>query len=156
MATVDPLIQRLVDESDIRKLVDIYARTMLDCDHATLASLFVPGGQLVIVAERRMEFAAPDGLRTVIDQMAAYDRVFYFVGNHTAEITGDLAKGETYTIGYHYLGTADGAAERVIEVPVRYVDTFMRTAEGWRFRERIATILWTHRHHVDPEVRRPS
>jgi hypothetical protein len=76
--------------------------------------------------------------------------VYYFVGNHSSEIDGDLASGETYSIGYHYTKAEPDRPALVIEVPVRYEDSYVRTEDGWRFTDRIATILWTDRHEIPP------
>lgn len=131
----------------LRRLVDVYARTMDDRDVATLSGLFVPGGKLVIEARRTMEFVAPDGFGPVIAGMAGYTRTFYLVGNHICDIEGDRASGETYSIGYHYQAAED-ASQRIVANPIRYRDSYVRTDDGWRFEQRVATVQWTDRHEI--------
>jgi hypothetical protein len=135
-------INARTDHEQLRWLADTYARTMDDRDAATLNSLFVPDGRLLITAEKTREFPAGEGLEKIIEYMASYDRTFYFVGNHISEIEGDRANGETYGIAYHY-SDRDGGPAKIIENPIRYVDSYVRTDRGWLFRERAATILWT-------------
>ncbi len=135
------------DARALRDLADRYARSMDDRDAATLIDLFVPDGILTISAEDTREFPSPAGLEKIIDYMARYDQTFYFVGNHICDVDGDHATGETYTVAYHYSRNADGT-RTVIESPVRYVDTYLRTDRGWRFQRRDARILWTDKHSV--------
>ena len=132
------------DARALRDLADRYARSMDDRDAATLIGLFVPDGVLTITAEDTREFPSPSGLEKIIEYMARYRETFYFVGNHICDIDGDRASGETYTVAYHYDTESDGA-QVVIESPVRYLDRYVRTDEGWRFERRDARILWTDR-----------
>lgn len=136
------MTDRRTDREELRWLVDTYARTMDDRDAVTLESLFVPGGRLLISAEQTREFRAGEGLEKIIEYMARYSQTFYFVGNHMAEIEGNRATGETYTVAYHYQEGPDRAAQ-LIETPIRYVDSYLLTDAGWRFEERAARILWT-------------
>jgi hypothetical protein len=134
--------ERRSAEEELRRLADVYARTMDDRDTSTLISLFAPGGRVIIAAERTREFVAPDGLTQIIDYMSRYAHTFYFVGNHICTVDGDRATGETYSIAYHHR-TSPGRPGLIIETPIRYLDEYVRLPDGWRFQQRSARILWT-------------
>ena len=86
--------------------------------------------------------------RSPIAAMARYRSTFYLVANHIVDgIEGDRAWGETYGIGHHHQ-VAEDRPERVIVNPIRYRDRYVRTGEGWRFEERVATVLWTETRDV--------
>lgn len=134
----------MTDALALRDLADRYARSMDDRDAETLIKLFVPDGVLTITAEGTREFPSPAGLEKIIEYMARYRETFYFVGNHICDVDGDHASGETYTVAYHYDVEPDGS-QIVVESPVRYLDRYIRTEDGWRFERRDARILWTER-----------
>jgi hypothetical protein len=122
---------------ELRHLADVYALTMDDRDAETLIGLFAPEGVLTIASEQTREFAAPEGLVQIIGYMSRYAETMYFVGNHVCEIDGDRASGETYSMAYH---RRDG---QLIVNAIRYLDEYVRLADGWRFQRRDARILWT-------------
>jgi hypothetical protein len=126
---------------ELRRLVDLYARTMDDRDEETLAGLFAPGGKLTIQGRRTSEFVAPSGFGPIVAAMERYASTFYVVTQHIVDAVGaGRASGETYSIGSHL---EDGARGRVIVNPIRYRDSYVMVAGSWRFEERVATILWT-------------
>lgn len=70
------------------------------------------------------------------------DGTQHVMGNHLAEIRGDVAVAETYGTSVHWGSPADDPG-RNFTSGVRYVDHLVRTADGWRIRERWAVREWT-------------
>ena len=67
-----------------------------------------------------------------------YKRTTHTIGNHVAVVDGDRATGETRVVAYHVLG--DEGAETLMIWHIRYLDTYVRSAEGWRIGERVLRV----------------
>jgi hypothetical protein len=137
----------LRDELDLRRLVDAYAIAVDDGDSDALASLFAPGGSLLVynAGSDKLEHSYRD------DQFAqltatlaeAFERTFHLVGNVVVHLNGDRATGTAYCLASHLRD--DGRGPQVGDLRVRYRDRYLRTDDGWRFEERAATVLWRER-----------
>jgi len=122
-----------------------------------LAELFVPSGQLVVLAAGRERplatFKGPgtDGIGIIPTVMReVYKSTMHSVTTHAAAIDGDRADGTAYCVAYHV--AASEAGDVLETLGVRYRDEFVRTSDGWRFEQRFVTRLWTH---VAPASRAP-
>ncbi len=136
------LLCRLADRSAIRDLVHAYAAAVDRKDWARVRECFTPD------ATCDYTWFAGD-VETVVGHiergLAPFVGTMHLVGNHLAEVTGDDATAETYTLCHHRHRTADGFADRV--VGLRYVDTLVRTGDGWRIRRREVAVDWQR---IDP------
>lgn len=138
----------LDDRLAIRRLVDDYARCADRIDNTGLAALFTPDGVLRICERGNPE---PVRQRTGRDEIAdailglsRYEVTMHLVGNHYVELDGDAATGETYCRASHIRpveGGPEGARESYV-MNIRYLDRFVRLAEGWRIAERELQVEW--------------
>jgi hypothetical protein len=135
----------------MRRLADVYCSAVDDGDADRMAALFSPEGRLVVYrpgewpghAEPLRRWDGRDGFAKLMDVLAAsYVRWVHFLGNHWAEVQGDRAVGEAYLLAHH-LSLAESGAEQEEVAVIRYKDSYVRTAEGWRFEERNACRQWT-------------
>lgn len=142
------------DEEEIRGLAEAYAVAMDEVDLEAFPRLFVPDGGMAVYGlgdEAPMgtfEGPGPDGvglIATLMDEL--YAATLHNVTTQLVRPDGDRATATTYCIAYHVTGT-DGILETL---GVRYVDDLERTPEGWRFRMRHATRLWSQRTSLDGE-----
>lgn len=64
----------------------------------------------------------------------------HVIGNHVAEIDGDLARAESYALAH--LVDRPPSGPRLRTRGLRYQDELVRTAEGWRIRRREHLCDW--------------
>ncbi len=135
MSIDEKAIQDLIDERDIRKLVARYsdAVTRNDAD-AWIATWTDDGVWDVGIAKA----AGRDAVLTTWQKLMGHFRfVTQLPQSGVIEIDGDVAAGT-----WHYLEIgwpSEGPGTLTIG---HYVDGYARTAEGWRFSERIFRILY--------------
>jgi hypothetical protein len=140
----------LEDQVALRRLADVYCSAVDDGDAELMASLFAPGGRLVVYrpgdwpgsGEPLRRWDGIEGFRKLLSVLGeSYVRWVHFLGNHWVEVDGDRAHGQAYLFACH-LRERDGREEEEVAV-IRYVDHYVRTADGWRFEERNACRQWT-------------
>ena len=95
-------------------------------------------------------FAGEAGLRTMVAQVEAmFVKTMHNVFNHTFEsIDGDTARGETTCLASHILDDGAGGWQ-VLDMAMRYANTYAREDGGWRFRARRLTVEWTETRGVE-------
>ena len=135
-------VQYLLDRLEINDLVTRYYCAADRRDFVAFVGCFVPG-TLVDYSEM---LPVPDALP--IEEVAAiiestmakmYSNTQHFMGNHTVAIDGDTATGETYCLAVHqYLDATLDDDQRPLSA-LRYIDRFVRTADGWRIEHRFVT-----------------
>ena len=127
------------DRLALRNLVDSYAIGCDKRDIDILRSVFVDGGTNTVhwLDRDPTSMTAPDDLERIPTGLARYDQTFHFVGNHRVQVDGDSASGDTYCIAHHITGKDDYVMH------IRYEDTYVRTADGWRIGTRDLRLLWT-------------
>jgi hypothetical protein len=144
MAVHDPTRDLL----ELRRLVEAYAVAVDDGDGDGLARLFVTDGALLVFdadsGEQTYAYHGAAELALLPKELAEiYIRTFHLVGNVVCEIEGDTATGTPYCLAHHLRD--DGRGPQIVVMPVRYRDSYLRTPEGWRFVERLCTVLWRER-----------
>jgi len=128
---------------ELRDLVDGYARACDHGDRAALEALFRPDATLTVHRPGAEPFTY-DGavaLGGIVPKLGRYARTFHLVANHSCSISGAHAEGEVYCEAHHV--RADGPVPVDVVLTIRYVDTYERGDEGWRFASREVQILWT-------------
>jgi uncharacterized protein (TIGR02246 family) len=138
----DPLAL-VVNRLAISDLVHAYCQGVDRRDPEAVARLFTADGTFIAYAEpgateptSRSEGRAE--ITKAIGMARYYKRTTHTVGNHMAVVDGDRATGETRVVAYHVLG--DAGAETLMIWHIRYLDAYVRSAEGWRINERILRV----------------
>ncbi len=144
MQARDPESPDLVsDRLAISDLVHAYAQGVDRRDPEAVARLFAEDGIFVAyatpgVAEATSRSQGHAEIVRAIGMAKHYRRTTHTIGNHLATVDGDRATGETRCVAYHVLG--DRGRERLMVWHIRYLDTFVRIPEGWRFAERVLLV----------------
>jgi ketosteroid isomerase-like protein len=130
----DPELQRLIDESKIRNLLDKYPRALDRQDHELLASLYHPGA----IDDHGVYNGSATGY---VDFMRAQgkDGVYWTHHNGTqiVEIEGDIAKCETYALALCRMGAAgEPGYDREMFLRVRYLDKVEKRDGVWKIAHR--------------------
>lgn len=131
------LARWVADRSAIRDLVTRYAVAVDRKDWAAVRACFT--------ADATCDYAwfqgdLPTVLGLIERGLARFESTTHLVGNHLAEVDGDTATAETYTLCHHRFRSPEGAIDRV--AALRYLDGLVRTAEGWRIRRRDVVVDW--------------
>lgn len=142
MPEPDPLVL-VVNRLAISDLVHAYCQGVDRRDPEAVARLFTEDGTFVAFAEpgaseptSRSQGRAE--ITKAIGMARYYKRTTHTVGNHLAVVDGDHATGETRVVAYHVLG--DESAETLMIWHIRYLDAYVRSAEGWRIHERVLRV----------------
>ena len=142
MPEPDPLVL-VVNRLAISDLVHAYCQGVDRRDPEAVARLFTEDGTFVAFAEpgaseptSRSQGRAE--ITKAIGMARYYKRTTHTVGNHLAVVDGDHATGETRVVAYHVLG--DEGAETLMIWHIRYLDAYVRSAEGWRIHERVLRV----------------
>lgn len=141
--------QERADRDAIRLLVDDYARHADRIDNEALAGLFAPEGVLRIFERGnpepvRQRFGRAE-IAEAIKGLSRYDVTLHFVANHYVDLDGDIARGETYCRACHVRPVEGGAPEarENYVMNIRYLDEYVRLAEGWRIAKRELQVEFT-------------
>jgi hypothetical protein len=146
----DPGLHRLLDEADIRRVLQRYSRAIDRMDWELLRSCYHPGA-----VDEHGSFHGPvdEFVDWVRPRLEEYDWTKHFLGNQLIELDGDVAWSETYCLAFHRVPAADGRPPLDRLVSVRYVDRFERRDGEWRIAHRV-TVYEPGR--IDPVVEEPQ
>ena len=145
----DPEIQKVIDESKIRNLLDNYPRALDRQDHALLASLFHPGA----VDDHGVYNGSATGF---VDFMRNGSKPgvhwTHHNGTQIVEIEGNVAQCETYTIALCRMGPP-GTEEhkREIFLRVRYLDRVEKRDGVWKIAHRRVVYSPCHIARIEQE-----
>jgi hypothetical protein len=129
----------LLDKQAIREAVLRYCRGVDRLDMDMVRSAYHPGG-----IDHHTGFSGPieDYVVWVEAGLRRFDGTTHIVGNHYAEIDGDVAVTETYGQAVHW-GTPADDPRRNFTTGFRYVDHMARRDGRWAIVERWAVREWT-------------
>jgi hypothetical protein len=134
------------DRLALRELVDAYAHRVDRRDLDGVAALFTEGGRLIVYdgepgdAPPLRERHGRAEISAAMERLRRYDVTTHFLGQQTVTIDGDRANGETYCLAHH-LADQDGRRINTV-MSIRYLDSYVRTAEGWLIDERRLALDW--------------
>lgn len=143
-ATSDPLLQEMLDEFALRKLVHGYCRAVDRGDIATLRGLYHQHAE-----DDHGAFSSgsvEDFLRTLVDARPYLRSMQHHITTTNFAISGDRAEGEIYSIATHTFVAGDGETELVIGG--RYLDKYEKRDGVWRFIARQIVTDWAHVHNL--------
>lgn len=147
-------LDELADRLEIRTVVDRYARAADRVDGAAAAALFTPDGALRIfergTEEPVRERIGRDAIATAFAGLSRYDVTLHVVANHLVDLAGDTATGETYCLAHHVRTVGEGDAAHLSDymMAIRYLDSYVRTDEGWRIAQRHLQLEFTEERPV--------
>ena len=132
-------IQLLADKQAIYEVMMRYCRGIDRLDMALVRSAYHPGG-----IDHHTGFSGPieDFIAWVDGALRNFAGSTHIVGNHFAEIIGDVAVVETYGMAVHW-GDPPDDPRRNFTSGFRYVDHMTRRDGVWAIQERWALREWT-------------
>ena len=147
----------LNDERELAALCISYALAVDGRNGDRLAGLFVEDGELVIpkvpvdlspVLVRK----GTETLRTIPDGLRRFTKTFHEVLNREFTIEGGTATGTVYCVAHH-VTAADGETNEATGGTdavwyIRYLDSYRRTAAGWRIVRRELHLEWVEERPV--------
>ena len=135
----------MTDREELRALVDAYATACDSRDGEAFASLFAPDATMTIYnpfeSEPLATLAGAESMAGAIAPLSQYRATLHLMANHTTEVEGESATGDTYCLAHHLRPAGDGVEDLVMMI--RYGDRYAKAADGWRFAHRDVRILWT-------------
>lgn len=137
---------------ELSELVERYAQAVDHADAAAVAELFDVDGELVLFMDpgKPAPTAHHRGRAEITEALAGLSRyaaTHHTISSHTAVVEGAAATGETMCSAHHV--TAKGGKKHDRVLYIRYVDTFVRSIDPWRFRRREVHVQWVTTLPVD-------
>ena len=140
MAPSEALLQEMLDEFQLRKLVNSYCRAVDRGDIAHLRRLYHDDAE---DDHGAFSTGLADDFLNELAAVRPYIRSMqHNVTTINFAISGDTAEGEIYTIATHTFVTGD----RDVDVIVggRYLDKYEKRDGTWKFIERTIVTDWAH------------
>lgn len=135
---------------ELHDLAFRYAKAVDQRDADMLLSVFTDDGAVMGFGENPISFRGDAGLRDMIDKMVAFRMTMHNVFNQTFEKDdADTVSGETHCIASHILPGDDW---RVMDMSIRYHNSYRQQNGAWRFHERRLEVLWVETRAVSPFV----
>ncbi len=133
-------LDELFDQRDVRDLLHRYAHALDEKDWALLETCFTEDAVAIYgEAIGRVEgFDAIAGACRAA--LGSLDSSQHMISNCEIEIDGDTAKARCYVQAQHTKAGTPGGDN--FTIGGTYRDDIVRTADGWRIRERDLTMLW--------------
>lgn len=130
-------LQRVIDELELRDLVQTYCRAIDRQDFALVRTLYHDDA---IDDHGDMFKGGPDDyvawLPTI---MKMWDATVHALSNMLFKIDGDTAEGELYVVAYHRTHAPD--AQEIV-VGGRYLDRYEKRGGQWKFIHRSLAMDW--------------
>ena len=148
----EALLRELADREAIRHLVPAYCRAVDRRDFALLRTLYHPEA----IDDHTPYYCGPASeFIAQLPQIMAVNRVTsHQITNLLVQLDGDCAEGEVGVLAYHLMETESGPVDFL--VGGRYLDHYVRSADGWQFMRRKIVLDWSDRKPsgFDPAVAR--
>lgn len=136
---MEPELQRLIDESDVRRVMLDYARGVDTRDWTLVRSIFADDAY---IHGTRTQAPVAQYLTTLTPGVEGFGSTMHVIGNHLIEVDGDNARTETYLVARHFRdqpGTSEALTLGVI-----YRDQLSRNPDGrWRIHRRDVEQKWS-------------
>jgi ketosteroid isomerase-like protein len=135
----------------LNQLAYRYAAAVDACDVEAFLGVFARDGRLRAyhpgMEEPFTDLKGHERLAVVPNAMRGmYRRTAHMMTNHLVDVRADTASGEVLCTARHLSADAEGATS--INVVIRYVDRYQRSADGWLIADRQIRFLWSERHAV--------
>ena len=133
-------LSAMLDERAINRLVLDYAQAVDRLDEPLLRRVFAADAVLEGPGWR---FEGIEQICSIFPIMKdSFVSSWHATHQQTIDLDGDRATGETYCAGRH-LQKGGYADNQVLTMIIRYRDSFVRLAEGWRMASRKEIVDWT-------------
>jgi ketosteroid isomerase-like protein len=134
------VLEEMIDEFQLRKLVNAYCRAVDRGDLARLRELY--HHDAVDGHGGSSGGSASDFINGLAAARPYIRSMQHNITTVNFAIDGDVAEGEIYTIATHTLAGRDGDVDVV--VGGRYLDKYEKRDDAWKFIERTIVTDWAH------------
>jgi SnoaL-like protein len=131
---VEPELERVVAESEIRRVLSRYSRAIDRRDYELLRRCYHPGA----IDEHGWYDGDVDGFVKFLQDGSPARFESHFLGNPDVEVDGDVAWTETYCLALRRV-ESDGREPRDRMQHVRYCDRFEKRDGEWRIAHRVVS-----------------
>ncbi|MGE0881252.1 MAG: nuclear transport factor 2 family protein [Acidimicrobiia bacterium] len=136
---MDADVRRLIDESDVRRVMVDYARGVDTRNWELVRSIFTADA---FVAGTRSQAPVDPYLEGLAPGVESFGTTMHVIGNHLIEVDGDSAFTETYLVARHF-GDPAGTHDK-LTMGVIYRDQLRRESDGrWRIHRRDVEQKWS-------------
>ena len=142
-------LREMLDHYAIEKILKRYARALDEKNYDALDTVFTEDAVLDYTAAGGIKDSYPvvkKWLKEVLDPMPEMQ---HFTTNVEITFDGDRAQGASYTFNVNGV-YAEGKLQHM-NVGAQYIDTFVRTPNGWRITSRREARLVTFGYIFGPE-----
>lgn len=147
-------VRLLADKQEIREVVMRYCRGVDRLDFDLVRSAYHHDG---VDHHTGFDGALDEYIAWVEPKLRGFEGTTHIVGNHLAEVRGEVAVSETYGTAVHW-GQPASDPRRNFTSGFRYVDHMARRDGYWAIVERFAVREWTHSDvhvRIEPETAGP-
>jgi ketosteroid isomerase-like protein len=146
MAATESLLQEMLDEFALRKLVHAYCRAVDRGDFATLRELYHHDA---VDAHGEISTGSVDEFLKTLEASRPHIRSMqHHITTVNFAIDDNTAEGEIYTIATHTFIAGDRDVDLI--VGGRYLDKYEKRSDTWKIIERTIVTDWAHLH--DPST----
>ncbi|WP_043114038.1 nuclear transport factor 2 family protein [Solimonas soli] len=135
----DAALRELADRLELERLVVRYAYAIDERAFERLDDIFTPDAYIDYRAMGGIDGGYAQIRAWLPQALGVFPACMHFNGNFLFEIDGDRASGKVACFNPMVLPKADGAPGEgdTMFLGLWYLDRYVRTAAGWRIRERI-------------------
>ncbi len=147
------LMLELLDQSSIKDVVGRYFFSLDRRDWGVLSSCFTSDA----CWESSSDNVARMGIEAIIKKLqdvARFSATSHMPSSQSIKVSGDNAAADTFALVHCVLGPVDHG--QVFVRGLRYLDEFVRTAEGWRIKHRRHIPIWQYVADTVPAVFPPQ
>jgi ketosteroid isomerase-like protein len=135
--------QELSDRLDIQDLITAYSYAIDFHQFDDLDAIFTPDATLDFTATGGVAGPLPDIKTWLASVLVSFAGHQHLVATSEVRLDGDAATARTLCHNPMYLPEKDGA-QQILFVGLWYLDTFARTADGWRITNRVQQKGYLH------------
>ncbi|MFC2001962.1 nuclear transport factor 2 family protein [Chloroflexota bacterium] len=135
-----PMLE-LLDRSSIRDIIDRYFFALDRRDWDELSSCFTSDARW----ESSSDNVVITGNKAIVERLhfvAKFSASSHMPSSQSIKISGDTAAADTFALVHLVFGPIDNG--RIFVRGLRYLDEFVRTAEGWRIQHRRHIPIWQY------------
>jgi hypothetical protein len=129
-------LEELSDRLEIQDLMVAYSHAIDFKNFDELDDVFTPDAFIDYTVFGGPKGPYPEVKQFLKDQMPMFSSYYHMISTSKIELNGDTATGVTVCHNPMVLPAKDGS-ETVFVCGLWYHDKFVRTADGWRIKERI-------------------
>lgn len=134
---MDPKLQLLIDEAEIRQVHIKYCRGIDRMDWELVRSCYHPDA---IDRHGPFEGGVDDFIDWVADLLPNFETTTHFAGNQLVNVDGDVAHAEHYTRAYHRTKPVGSQPATDWILNLRYIDRMEKRQGEWRIAYRIIAL----------------